>query len=108
MVGFSPALQQPRTRGSASGCATTDTSPLVAEQQQGQLLFSGWDLSFVLSNWTLSSGLSGLSFGGVLGALCKDSPCRRCSSAIAAGTEATEGAGQAGGKAAAHSSAHQA
>lgn len=33
-----------------------------------------------------------------MGALCKHCQCRHCSSAIAVGTEATEGAGQAGGK----------
>lgn len=33
-----------------------------------------------------------------MGALCKHSQCRRCFPAIAVGTEAVEGAGQAGGK----------
>lgn len=52
----------------------------------------------MLRSWALSSGLSGLSFGGVPGAFCKHPQCRCHSSAIAVGTDAAEGGGQAGGR----------
>lgn len=94
-------------RAAPGGCAATDTGhscwdlTQLLRRQRGQLQFSGWILS--VSVQELGSKLRSLSvssFQGILGSLSStlSVSVRHCSSAIAVGAEAAEGAGQARGR----------